>query len=62
MTRCNWTTPARLAVPTIVITGMLASTAVHADEALMDGLDLTQPCKIGFSQSTMNHPWRVAMV
>lgn len=28
----------------------------------MEGVDLTKACKIGFSQGTLNHPWRVAMV
>ena len=37
------------------------STSVYAASPL-DGVDLTKPCKIGFSQGTMNHPWRVAMV
>jgi ribose transport system substrate-binding protein len=34
--------------------------AVAADP--LEGVDLTKSCKIGFSQGTMNHPWRVAMV
>ncbi len=28
----------------------------------MKGVDLSKECKIGFSQGTLNHPWRVAMV
>jgi len=37
-----------------------ASIAVAQDDPLK-GVDLSKKCKIGFSQGTMNHPWRVAM-
>lgn len=39
----------------------LGSSAAFADDPLKD-VDLTKKCKIGFSQGTLNHPWRVAMV
>lgn len=39
----------------------LAGTASAAED-ILKGVDLTQKCKIGFSQGTLNHPWRVAMV
>jgi ribose transport system substrate-binding protein len=37
-------------------------TAAFAQDDILAGVDLTKECKIGFSQGTMNHPWRVAMV
>ena len=42
----------------IVTMGSVAS----AEDDILKGVDLTKKCKIGFSQGTMNHPWRVAMV
>ncbi|MBU1335934.1 MAG: substrate-binding domain-containing protein [Alphaproteobacteria bacterium] len=45
---------------------LLASTVATgnawAQDDIMAGTDLTKACKIGFSQGTLNHPWRVAMV
>jgi ribose transport system substrate-binding protein len=39
-----------------------AANTASAQEDILKGVDLTKKCKIGFSQGTMNHPWRVAMV
>lgn len=58
MTRYDWTKLCALALAAGVST---LSLSAHAAGPL-DGVDLTQACKIGFSQGTMNHPWRVAMV
>ncbi len=45
------------------IAALLTGTVgASAQEDILKGVDLTQKCKIGFSQGTMNHPWRVAMV
>lgn len=40
----------------------LGASAAFADDDPLKGVDLTKKCKIGFSQGTLNHPWRVAMV
>lgn len=44
-----------------VLCTMVAVPAAFAAGPL-DGVDLNKSCKIGFSQGTLNHPWRVAMV
>jgi ribose transport system substrate-binding protein len=41
---------------------IVAATSAVASDDIMKGVDLSKKCKIGFSQGTMNHPWRVAMV
>lgn len=43
-------------------TALCALATTASAGGILDGVDLTKPCKIGFSQGTMNHPWRVAMV
>lgn len=59
MTRTNARPPAFfVAISLIALTGAVGAAPVNPTE----GLDLTKKCTIGFSQSTMNHPWRVAMV
>ncbi|SMF12872.1 ribose transport system substrate-binding protein [Xaviernesmea oryzae] len=55
----------RARIVTVIGAGALtllatASIAVTQDDPLK-GVDLSKKCKIGFSQGTMNHPWRVAM-
>lgn len=40
----------------------VAGGTAWAQEDILANTDLTQSCKIGFSQGTLNHPWRVAMV
>lgn len=55
----------RARIVTVIGAGALtllatASIAVAQDDPLK-GVDLSKKCKIGFSQGTMNHPWRVAM-
>jgi len=58
MTRSNWTKLYALA-----LFASVSSMSVSAYAAgPLDGVDLSKACKIGFSQGTMNHPWRVAMV
>lgn len=49
-----------LSVALLASTG--ATSTAWAQEDIMQGVDLTKSCKIGFSQGTLNHPWRVAMV
>lgn len=44
-----------------VVAGVFLTGPANAADPL-EGVDLKQSCKIGFSQGTMNHPWRVAMV
>ncbi|MGK9052593.1 substrate-binding domain-containing protein [Neorhizobium sp. CSC1952] len=58
-------TQQRARIVTVIGAGALtllatASIAVTQDDPLK-GVDLSKKCKIGFSQGTMNHPWRVAM-
>ncbi|PZR00906.1 MAG: ribose ABC transporter substrate-binding protein [Cereibacter sphaeroides] len=43
-------------------TALLLSSGALLAQDILAGVDLTKTCKIGFSQGTMNHPWRVAMV
>jgi ribose transport system substrate-binding protein len=52
---------AALATSAIVMNITAAGVAGAAEDPLA-GADLSKSCKIGFSQGTMNHPWRVAMV
>lgn len=62
MTRLNWQRTTKLGACLAIAASMLASIPAMAEEvAILKGVDLTQSCKIGFSQATMNHPWRVAM-
>lgn len=58
MTRFNWTKLFALALAASVSSITMSASAAGP----LDGVDLTKGCKIGFSQGTMNHPWRVAMV
>lgn len=58
MTRFNWTKLFTLALAV----GVSSLSITAASAGPLDGVDLTKSCKIGFSQGTMNHPWRVAMV
>lgn len=56
-----------LAITSIVVSAIaidiaVASAVTAAEQNPLAGADLTKSCKIGFSQGTMNHPWRVAMV
>ncbi|MCB9992091.1 MAG: substrate-binding domain-containing protein [Hyphomicrobiaceae bacterium] len=52
---------ALLLCTSLTIAGLAGSQGALAAGPL-DGVDLTKSCTIGFSQGTMNHPWRVAMV
>lgn len=51
-----------LGVTAALLSSTVATTASWAQDDVMAGVDLTKSCKIGFSQGTLNHPWRVAMV
>jgi ribose transport system substrate-binding protein len=53
---------AMLGFSAALLASTAATSAAWAQEDIMAGVDLTKSCKIGFSQGTMNHPWRVAMV
>ena len=47
----------------LAVAALAAGTqGAFAQEADMSGVDMSGSCKIGFSQGTLNHPWRVAMV
>ena len=52
----------RLGLSVALLASTGATSIAWAQEDIMQGVDLTQSCKIGFSQGTLNHPWRVAMV
>ena len=51
-----------LGLSVALLASTIATTSATAQQGILDGVDLSASCKIGFSQGTMNHPWRVAMV
>lgn len=61
MTRLNITKTSVLAASLALALSSVSTQAI-AQADILEGVDLTAECTIGFSQGTMNHPWRVAMV
>lgn len=53
---------ALMALSAALLATTIAGSAAWAQEDILANTDLTKSCKIGFSQGTLNHPWRVAMV
>lgn len=51
-----------LGMSAVLLASTVATSGAWAQEDILAGVDLTKSCKIGFSQGTLNHPWRVAMV
>jgi len=52
------------AIHTLATAALVAFAAFNpaiAEDNILEGIDLTQRCKIGFSMGTLNHPWLVAM-